>query len=184
MKKVILILILLLSSFVGYVNGQTKKPVFVGIQPAVTIEPFYEEGEFDVNALPLVFELLIGEQVNLRLLPMLNYRSGGIKNGISDVGAFVVAPIFFNKKEPGELPHGLFVGPVLGFGRNLINDHYTTMVAVEPGYLFETKKKFTIAMGLQLGGSHFTYDSQPNKWVFHWGPKISFGFWLNQTKIE
>jgi len=70
------------------------------------------------------------------------------------------------------------LGYYLGLGRILINDHYTTTVAIEPGYMWETKKSFTITLGAQFGGSYFGYDSKPNKWVTHWGPKVTFGLWI------
>ena len=77
-----------------------------------------------------------------------------------------------------DIPKGFYLGPVLGFGRNLLNEHFTTTLAAEPGYMFETRKSFTIVLGIQLGASYFHYDSQPNKWVLHWGPKVTFGFWV------
>lgn len=160
--------------------GQSKRPIFIGIQPAITVEPFYEEGELDVNVFPLVIENRIGLRTNIRFVPIANYHFGGLENGFSDIGIFVVLPIFFKKAESlTAKTDGFYVGPVLGFGRNLINEHYTTTLAVEPGYMLKAQKRFTAAFGLQLGSSHFSYDSKPNKWVFHWGPKISLGFWIN-----
>ncbi|MDF1673818.1 MAG: hypothetical protein P1U41_09940 [Vicingaceae bacterium] len=148
----------------------------------MTIEPSYIEGELDVNILPIVLELSISNRVNFRILPTLNYHFGGTKQGISDIGFYTVFPVFLKNQENRNYPYGLYVGPVLGLGQNLINEHYTTTVAIEPGYFFKTKKRFTICTGLQLGGSYFLYDSQPNKWVFHWGPKVSLGFWIGNSK--
>lgn len=128
----------------------------------------------------MVLEASIGLRTNLKVTPIVNYHFGGQTNGLSDIGLFTVLPIFFKKKEiRSDRPYGFYVGPVLGFGRNLINDHYTTTVALEPGYLFKAEKRFTIALGLQLGGSFFSYENQANKWVTHWGPKVSFGYWVN-----
>ena len=172
---VILTLIISRQSF-----GQSNTPIFIGIQPNITVEPFYEKGELDIDILPLVLEASIGLRTNLKITPLVNYHVGGQTNGVSDIGVFVVLPIFFKKKENrSDKPHGFYVGPVLGFGRNLINDRNTTTLAVEPGYLFKAERRFTISLGLQLGGSYFSYDSQPNEWVTHWGPKIGFGFWIN-----
>ena len=175
------IFILILSS---NLFGQSKRPIFIGIQPAITIEPFYEEGELDVNIFPLVLETRIGHRTNLRFVPIANYHIGGLENGFSDIGLFAVLPIFFKKAESlTAKTDGFYIGPVLGFGRNLLNEHYTTTLAVEPGYMFKAEKSFTITLGLQLGSSHFAYDAQPNKWVFHWGPKISFGFGLIKLPV-
>ena len=161
--------------------AQSNFRAFLGIQPSITIEPFYEDGELDVNILPIVLEFPIGNRVDFRILPLMNYHFGGEEQGLSDVGFFTVLPIFFKSQEESRYPFGFYAGPVLGLGRNLINDHYTTTLAVEPGYFFETKKRFSISLGLQLGSSFFAYDAKPNKWVFHWGPKVSFGFWLGDS---
>ena len=172
---VILSLIISSQSF-----GQSNTPIFIGIQPNITVEPFYEKGELDIDIVPLVLEASIGLRTNIKITPIVNYHIGGQKDGLSDIGFFTVFPIFFKKKEiRSDKPYGFYVGPVLGFGRNLMNDHYTTTLAVEPGYMFKAEKRFTIALGLQLGGSYFSYDGQPNKWVTHWGPKISLGYWIN-----
>ena len=182
LKQVAITIILLFVFSIGNVCGQTKKPVFIGIQPSITIEPFYEDGELDVNIFPLVLEIPIGQRINFRFLPTANYHFGGVNNGFSDVGFYSVLPIFFRKSESTEAkPYGFYIGPVLGFGRNLINSHYTTTLAVEPGYMFKAKKSFTITLGAQFGTSYFAYDSQPNKWLFHWGPKVSFGFWIDRN---
>ena len=174
---------LFIAVFVSILCGrsfcQSNTPVFIGIQPNITVEPFYDPGEFDLDIVPLVFEASVGLRLNLKLTPIVNYHFGGEKKGLSDIGAYAVLPIFFKaKKTREERPFGFYLGPVIGFGRNLLNEHFTTTLAVEPGYMFETKKRFTISLGLQIGGSHFSYDSEPNKWVLHWGPKVTFGFWL------
>ena len=179
MKQLPLLAILVLISW-GQSYGQSDTPIFIGIQPGITIEPFYEKGEFDLNILPLVFEASVSQRINIRITPTVNYHFGGATNGVSDVGASVVLPVFFKAKDTkADRPYGFYLGPVIGFGRNFINDHYTTTVAAEPGYMFETKNRFTISMGLQLGGSYFSYDEAPEKWVSHFGPKFSFGFWIN-----
>lgn len=179
-KHAIIAIILLFVFPVKNVSGQTKKPIFIGLQPSITIEPFYEKGELDVNVFPLVLELPISQRINFRLLPTANYHFGGVKNGFSDIGFYSVLPIFFRKSTTIETkPNGFYIGPALGFGRNLINSHYTTTLAVEPGYMFRAKNSFTIALGVQFGTSYFAYDSQPNKWLLHWGPKVSFGIWID-----
>lgn len=179
MKKSILFIFALVA--MSSLHAQSNVPLFIGIQPNITVEPFYEEGELDIDILPLVLEASIGSRTDIRLTPIVNYHFGGEEQGVSDLAMFVIMPFFLKEKqEASDLPYGFYLGPVVGFGRNLINDHFTTTLALEPGYLFETSKSFTIALGLQLGGSYFSYDELPNKWVTHWGPKFSFGFWINK----
>ncbi|MFC2127818.1 hypothetical protein ACFLRU_05490 [Bacteroidota bacterium] len=167
-------------SYIGATYGQSDKRIFLGIQPAITIEPFYDEGELDINLFPIIFEAPITSRANLRIAPIANYHLGGITNGVSDLSLFTVLPVFFKKTEnQNDKPYGFYIGPVLGFGRNIINNHYTTTLAFEPGYMFEAKRSFTITLGVQFGASYFAYDIQPNKWTSHFGPKVTFGFWLN-----
>ena len=161
------------------VFSQTSKPIFVGIQPAVTKEKFYTEKEFDINVVPLVFQIPLCKQMDLRIGTLANYHFGGEKQQFSDIGFQLVAPVFLKAKEETNLKSfGFYAAPVLGLGRNLVNEHYTTTVAAEAGYMFEATKRFTLSMGLQLGGSYFTYDNLPNKWVQHFGYKINLGFWI------
>ena len=58
---------------------------------------------------------------------------GGERNGFSDVGISTVLPIFLTHSEEQPLPDGFYMGPVLGFGRNFISDHFTATVAVGDG---------------------------------------------------
>lgn len=169
--------------FTGNIFAQSNKSLFIGIQPSITVEPFYEKGELDVNVFPLIIETPIGLRTNFRLAPIANYHFGGSTKGFSDIGLYTFLAIYFRKREiAASRPCGFYIGPVLGFGRNLINKHYTTTLAVEPGYMFEAKKSFTITLGIQFGSSYFSYDSKPNNWAFHWGPKVTFGFWFDSTK--
>lgn len=177
MKKALILLLII--CFIDELRAQDKRPVFIGIQPGITQEPFYEKGEFDVNITPFTFQIPITTRVDLRLTTLGNYHFGG-ETGFSDVGFQLVAPIFINKKvATNSKSGGIYLGPVYGFGRNLLNHHYTHTVAIEPGYMFPTEKSFSLTLGLQFGGSYFDYDSGPGKWGNHFGFKINLGFWVN-----
>lgn len=89
----ILSLIIAIQSF-----GQSNTPIFIGIQPNITIEPFYEKGELDIDILPLVLEASIGLRTNLKITPIVNYHIGGQTDGVSNLGVFTVLPISFKKK--------------------------------------------------------------------------------------
>ena len=179
MKIRMLFLLFTLSSSFYVSNAQTH--VFLGFQPSITVEPFYEKGEFDVNIFPLIAEKPITNRINVRIVPMLNYHFGDENTGLSDVGGSVVLPVFFRKKDSSDKQtYGFYIGPVAGYGRNLINDHYTLTLALEPGYMLRSDKRFTLTFGCQFGASHFNYDELENKWTSHFGPKISLGFWLGK----
>lgn len=166
-------------------EGKRKLPVFIGIQPGYTAEQFYEESEIDLNVFPLTIQFPVGKLVDLRLTTLANYHLGGEVTGFADVGLQAVAPIYFKKKEHSkDLPRGFYAGPMVGFSRNLMNDHYTTNLAAEAGYQFPTSKSFSISMGLQFGATYFDYDDQPNVWRNHFGFKVNIGFWANQGKND
>ena len=177
MKRATLIFTLLLITTA--LLAQDKKPLFLGIQPGITKEKFYSKDEFDINIIPFVLQMPLSKKFDLRLTTLGNYHFGGT-SGFSDIGLQLVAPVFIfgHKEVTNSKSHGFYAGPVLGFGRNLINNHYTTTVAIEPGYMFSTKKHFTISLGLQFGGSYFNYDTEPNLWRNHFGFKINLGWWL------
>jgi hypothetical protein len=159
--------------------AQERKPVFVGLQPSITKEKFYDENEFDINVIPIVVEIPIAKRMDLRINTIANYHFGRTEKQFSDIGFQALAPIFLRKKEIVNAPSGgFYIAPVGGYGRNLINDHHTYLIAVEPGYLFPTQKSFTLSIGVQLGGSYFDYDVEPAKWEQHFGVKINLGFWI------
>ncbi len=89
MIRTLLILSILLATSIQTLHAQN--PIFIGIQPAVTIEPFYERGEFDLNIVPIVIEEPISERINLRLITLANFHFGE-SNGLSDIGTQIVAP--------------------------------------------------------------------------------------------
>jgi len=164
-------------------NDQKQRPVFIGLQPGYTAEPYYEENELDINIIPITFQIPAGKLTDFRVTTLANYHFGGEQDGFSDIGLHLVMPVYFKKKENGnDLPKGFYSGPVVGFSRNLIYEHYTTVLAAEAGYQFPTQKSFSISMALQLGATYFAYDNQPNVWRNHFGFKVNIGFWVNQGK--
>lgn len=177
--SLIVMLYLITNSFI---YAQDSRPVFIGLQPSFTKETFYEKNEFDINIIPLIVQVPVGKRIDLRATSEVNYHFGP-SNGISDVGVQFVMPVYLKKKENTKsISHGFYAGPVLGLGTNLMDDHNTLTVAVEPGYMFKPNKSFSIALGMQLGASYFDYFNKPNTWYSHIGFKINVGFWVNRGK--
>jgi len=179
MKNTLILVVLFLNS-IYYTTGQTEKPFFLAIQPGITQEKFYEKDEFDVNVVPIVLQFPVSKRIDLRFVSLANFHFGNSKQ-FSDIGIHAIAPIFFKKKEEiNSLSNGFYVGPLLGLGTNLLNEHRTTTVGFESGYMFATDKRFSITLGLQLGGSHFNYSNKPNVWRQHFGFKANIGFWFRK----
>ena len=180
-KKIFFSFILSLSFFSIY--SQSDRAIFIGIQPAITVEPEYEKGEFDVNIIPLVFQSSLSKRVDYRIVSIVNYHFGPI-NQISDLGLEIGFPVFLKSKETILEPSsGIFVSPVISFGRNLLNEHYTLTLAAEPGYFFDFNSRFALSLQFQIGGSYFVYDAEnENAWRTHFGFKANLGFWINKKK--
>lgn len=176
MRSIVVLLILFLVSFGS--NAQNEFSYFVGIHPAVTVEPFYEAGEFDVNIIPLVFQTPLSKRIDIRGTCYYTYHFGS-SNGLADTGLEVTLPRFFRKKESkSEWSRGFYLAPSVGFGRNFLNEHNTLTVSAEPGYMFKFNNGFAVTLYGQIGGSHFNYSGpEPNEWKQHFGIKVNLGFW-------
>ena len=103
----------------GVLFGQIKKPVFLGLQPGITKEKFYEPNEFDINIIPLVVQFPVSKRADVRITTIGNYHFGTV-NGFSDIGIQLITPIYFTKKATTNAASaGFYLGPLVGFGRNI-----------------------------------------------------------------
>ncbi len=178
-KELILVIVLIIGF--SHLNAQDKRAIFIGIQPAFTKEKFYEKNEFDINVIPIVIQTPISNRMDLRFVSLANYHFGN-REKFSDIEFQLLAPWNFTKKETStEKTKGFYLAPVLGFGKNLVNYHYTTTVALEPGFTLLTDKRFSLAVGIQLGASYFSYDDGSDKLIDHFGVKVQLGLW-NKSK--
>ncbi len=177
-KKVLTIILICISSF--QIIGQTERTSgFIGLNPSVTVEPFYKEREFDVNVFPLVFQKTLTRRIDFRLSTTLNYGIRNTTNEISHLGGQFSFPVFIRKKSDMLLSsQGFFLAPGIGVTRNRIEKHTNFGLWVEPGYNLMISKKWSISFGVQLGATHFDYDSDIKKWGNHFGIKIIIGKWI------
>lgn len=158
--------------------AQSEKPSFlIGLNPSVTVEPFYESGEFDVNILPVVFQKRLGQYVDLRLTSILNLGVRGEGNQISHYGLEIAAPIFFKKNER-PYSQGFYGAPILSLAQNRLEQHHNVGLWVEPGYQFFFENRFSLSLGLQFGGTYFNYSTQEDSWGAHFGVKVIIGRWI------
>lgn len=93
------LLFLILFCFTETLEAQNDKHFnFLGINPSVTIEPFYEQGEFDVNILPIVYQRSVTKRFDIRLTSICNLGIRNNGNAISHFGFEAAFPIFLNKR--------------------------------------------------------------------------------------
>jgi hypothetical protein len=159
--------------------AQKKTALMLGLNPAVTVEPFYEKGELDVNILPIVIQKTLTRRVDLRLISVLNLGIRKTGNQISHVGLEATLPVYLKAKESlAEPSKGLYLAPGYAFTRNRLGRHSNSSFFLEPGYHLSVCPKMSLTFGLQLGRTYFTYDDDATKWDGHFGFKLIIGYWL------
>lgn len=158
---------------------EDKRLNFFGINPSVTVEPFYAKGELDVNIFPLVYQRTWTRRIDMRLTSILNLGIRNNGNKISHFGIETGLPIFFNQKENVlSISKGFYMAPIISLTRNSIEAHNNLGLWVEPGYNLLFENNFAMTFGLQVGSTYFAYDSGPSNWGNHFGVKIIIGKWM------
>ncbi len=176
-----LLMILAISMFFSNVllAQENKHFNFIGINPSVTVEPFYEKGELDFNILPIVYQRLATKLVDIRLTSILNLGIRNEGNSISHYGFEMGFPVFFKRKDTiKEVSKGFFIAPLVSVSRNSIEAHNNLGLWLEPGYNMLFENNYAMSFGLQLGGTYFDYDNGQTTWGSHLGVKIIIGKWL------
>jgi hypothetical protein len=172
-----LIIILSLNSILKAQDEVTKH--FIGINPSITAEPFYEKGEVDINIFPLVYQRILINRVHLRLTSILNLGIRNDGNSLSIYGIEMAIPYYFSQKVNKYNPsRGLFIAPTLSFVRYSKQEHSNIGIWFESGYNILIDKSLSLSLGLQFGATYFSYDNDANKWRNHFGIKIVLGKWL------
>lgn len=171
--------IALLATCGGRLNAQeAQRYFFIGINPSVTVEPFYEKGEFDVNIFPLVYQRPLTRRLDLRLTSVANLGVRANGAAMSHFGGEAALPVFFRAKDSRkERSSGFFVAPIVSLTRNRVEQHNNLGLWLEPGYNLLFENGFALAFGLQLGGTYFAYDDGQTSWGNHFGINIIFGRW-------
>jgi hypothetical protein len=178
MKNFFILFLLFCFTFKLYAE-EKKMANFIGIKPEVTIEPYYQKGELDVNIFPLVYQHTLNKRLDIRLASILYLGIREKGNSISHYGFQLAFPVYLSKKEKTDLPSkGFFVAPGIGVTRSNLEKHQNVGLWVEPGYHLLFDDNWAIAFGVQLGATHFNYDDGTTKWGNHFGIKICFGKWL------
>lgn len=162
------------------ISAQNKqKACLIGINPSITVEPFYKTGECDINILPLVYQRTLTKRTDIRFSSIFNYGIRNTTNRISHFGCQIAMPVFLNAKDSLQTPSkGLFLAPGIGITRNTMEKHTNAGIWIEPGYNLLIKNKWSFSFGIQIGATHFNYDNGIRKWGNHFGVKIIIGCWF------
>lgn len=96
MLKQFILPTIILVCFYNSVKAQNKnKSNFIGLNSSITIEPFYNKGEMDINIFPLVYQTPLTKRLDLRLSSICNLGIRNNGNEISHFGLETALPIFF-----------------------------------------------------------------------------------------
>ena len=182
MKKILrntFFLFLLLNAGLIDLYAQENETInFIGVNPSITVEPFYNKGELDINVFPVVYQKTVSRRIDFRILTIVNYGIRDTNSAFSHLGVQMALPVFIIKKDNNQKPSkGFFIAPGVGLTRNLIEKHNNFGLWIEPGYHLLIDEKFGLSFGVQFGATHLWYDNGTTKWGNHFGVKIIFGKW-------
>lgn len=177
MKKLLLSLCLFSLTYASY--SQNSGSFLLGINPAITIEPTYPKGTFDINVLPLVVEVPLFNNFDFRAISLVNYGFRNYGSALMNLGFEIALPYYFifGKSKPVN-PAGFFIAPGYAFSRNVYYHHNCSSVYLEPGYSFSFTDRFSLIIDLQYGRSFFRYNDGSKLTTNHFGVKVVLGWWF------
>ncbi|MBN2662757.1 MAG: hypothetical protein JXR68_03830 [Bacteroidales bacterium] len=161
------------------VNVFAQRNLFIGFEPSVTVEKYYDKNEFDVNIFPAIFRIPVSKKLDFRISTISNYHFSKTDNGLSNLGISFGLPFYFSKKTSlMDKSKGFYLSANYGNTRNLFHKHYALTFALEPGYSFAWESKFAFHIGLQYGRTLFINDFSQNEWGPHFGLNFHLGWWI------
>jgi len=178
MKKTVVVSVILTIVFLDII-AQEKPANLLGFNPSLTVEPFYESGEVDINIFPLVYLRTLNKRTDIRFTSILNLGIREEGNAISHVGFETAFPIYiFEKKNKAIHSKGFFVAPLISLTKNLLEEHNNIGLWLEPGFLIKLNDNFSLNLAMQVGTTYFNYNNEEDSWKGHFGFKIILGWWL------
>lgn len=177
MKRTLLVAIF--TIFVVVALAQQRKPILIGINPSITREKLYPKGAFDINVLPLVIEYQVVNNLDARVITVLNYGFRNYGSALINIGAELGVPYYFDfGRKQKQISKGFFVGPGAAFSRNVHYENNTFALFFETGYHFLYNDKFSFIIGLQYGKNYYSYDDGSTQAVDYFDVKVILGWWI------
>jgi len=180
MKKLILIAIFV--SIIFGVNAQKIRPIMLGFSPAITIEPSYSKGSFDINVFPIAVQYpSIIDNLDVRFLGLVNYGFRNYGSALINIGGEICLPYHFDfSRNDDFISKGFFIGPGAAFTRNIHYNHNNFSIFFEPGYHFLFNDNFSLIIDFQYGRTYFNYDDGSKLTQNHYGLKVVLGWWIGR----
>ncbi|MFQ5796538.1 MAG: hypothetical protein ACE5JP_16015 [Candidatus Bipolaricaulia bacterium] len=152
--------------------------VFVGVQPAVTAEPFDNQNVIDVNVIPLLIECALRDNLGIRLNPIFNLRCGdGVNGAIAQIGINTIVPFYFQARTEEQPYRGLYGGPNVASTYSVADQAFALTLAGEIGYAFVMSPRMMLNVALQAGATFFWDQAGSRTWP-HNGFFVNFGYWI------
>ena len=179
MRFLLITLIIFHAITKGY--SQEGRALMLGLNPSLSVEQYYNEGEFDINVFPLSIQLSMNRHIDLRFISMVNIGIRNDQRGFANIGIESAMPIYFKVKEDRSIPSkGFYAAPVLSIAGNKLDENTHFGCWIEPGYQLGINERFNMIVGLQTGATYITYNSGEADLVYHFGLKVILGWWMNQ----
>ena len=172
-------IMLLLIGSLTKLKALEKRAFMLGINPSISVETYYDQGELDINIFPGVMQLTIDKRIDLRFITLFNIGIRNDKSGFSQMGIEGALPIFLKAKE--ELSNhssGFYAAPVISLSKSKIDDNVHFGLWAEPGYQLGINENFSMILGVQAGATYISYNSGPASWNSHLGLKVIIGWWM------
>ena len=158
-------------------DTQKKREMFLGIQPTITVEEFYGDGEFDFNLLPLAWGLELKPFMDLKVLPMVNWHFGGGSH-LRHIGMEINLPIYLMDISKRSRNQNFFLAPLIAYSYAKPDKANEVTLGVEAGWAFQKKDNRELKIGIQEGATIFWGNPALEKTINHFGVKLSFGKWF------
>jgi hypothetical protein len=153
----------------------TWPETMVGVRPAVTVEPDYPKGVFDVNLAPFCAEVgVAGSPFAVRADLVCTVQLGGKAPVVENVGFYLGVP-WYPFTAGAERHSGFFVGPKVGLCRNLPGGFWSTGPSVELGWAFDFGD-FALSACAEGGATVFLEEGEPPRLAGHGGLSCIAGF--------
>lgn len=167
-------MIVTIACMAASLKGQSGKEFYIGVQPTISIDSRSEQNELNLTLPSLILEAGLTEMVHLRIMASFDMLTSD-HSRLSYYRFQAGLPVYFlaGREDPSS---GIYLGPLGGFGRDLMNSGDEFTIALEPGYSWCFKSGFTMKLGIQLGGACLMGDGGQVTWHEHTEAVFSLGY--------
>jgi len=176
-SSVTLLISILFFLLASPVFAEDTTPIYIGVEPRIGREDWYQDGEYDVNVIPLVIEFALSDNISFKTKTSYFMHYGGSvgsKRSLVGIGGNVF--YHFKPISDSRQYHGLFLGPLLESNYDYIEAMRHSTIAAEVGYAIPVDTDWSVNISAQYGRTNFSDATKPT--ADHFGIFVNFGYWL------